>query len=184
MCLLAICISSLEKCLFRPSTLSLIVFFFFLLLSCMSCLYILEIKPFLVATFAKQFSQFVCCLFILFMVSFAVQELICFIRSHFLIFVLISITLGDWPKKTLVRFMSENVLPMISSRSFMMSCIMLKFLSHFAFIFLYGERMCSNSFDVLTSLHMAVQLSQHYLLNRWYFSHCIFSPPLSKINWP
>ena len=45
----------------------------FLILSCMSCLYILEINPSLAASFANIFSQSVGCLFILFMVSFAVQ---------------------------------------------------------------------------------------------------------------
>ena len=38
------------------------------------------------------------------------------IRSHLFIFAFISIALGDWPKKTLVQFKLENVLPMVSSR--------------------------------------------------------------------
>ena len=68
------------------------------------------------------------------------EKNLCLITSHFFIFVFISIALGDWPKKTLVQFMSENVLPIISSRSFVVSCLMFKFLSHFEFIFVYGER--------------------------------------------
>ena len=66
-----------------------------LLLSCMSCLYILEIKPLLVASFANNFSHSIGCLFVLFMVSFAVQKLISLIRSHLFIFAFISIALGD-----------------------------------------------------------------------------------------
>ena len=58
--------------------------------------------------------------------------------------------------------MSENVLPMFSSRSFMVSCLIFKSLSPFQFIFVYGERVCSNYID----LHVAVQLSQHHLLKR------------------
>ena len=61
----------------------------------MSCLYILEINPLSVVTFAVIFSCFEGCLFILFIVSFAVQNLLSLIRSH--LFTYLGI---DLPKET------------------------------------------------------------------------------------
>ena len=71
-----------EKCLFTSFPHFLIGLFVFLVLSCMRCLYILEINPISVVSFASIFSHSECCLFTLLIVSFAVQKLLCLIRLH------------------------------------------------------------------------------------------------------
>ena len=75
--------------------------------------------------------------------------------------------------------MSESVLPMFSSKSFIVSGLTFRSLIHFEFIYVYSVRKCSN----FILLHVAVQFSQHHLLKRLSLPHCIFLPPLSKIRY-
>ena len=67
---------------------------------------------------------------------------------------------------------------MFSSRNFIVSGLAFRSLIHFEFIFVYGVRKCSS----FILLQLIDQFSQHYLLKRLSFLHCIFSPPLSEKN--
>ena len=72
--------------------------------------------------------------------------------------------------------MSESVLPMFYSRSFIVSGLRFISLIHFEFIFVYGVRKCSS----FILFQVVDQFSQHHLFKRLSFIHCIFLPPLSN----
>ena len=69
--------------------------------------------------------------------------------------------------------MSESVLPMFSSRGFIVSGLTFRFLIHFELIFVYGVRKCSS----FIFSQVVDQFSWHHLLKRMSFLHCIFLPP-------
>ena len=69
-------------------------------------------------------------------------------------------------------------LPMLSSRSFIVSGLTFRSLIDFEFIFVFSIRECSN----FILLHAVVQLAHHYFLNKLSFLHCIFLLLLPLIN--
>ena len=76
--------------------------------------------------------------------------------------------------------MSKSVLPMFSSRGFIVSGLTFRSLIKLEFVFVHGVRKCSS----FIHLQVVDQFSQHHLLKRLPFLHCIFLPPLSKIMCP
>ena len=103
-------------------------------------------------------------------VSFAVQKLWNLIRSHLPILAFVANAFGVLVMKSLPTPMSRMVLPRFSSRVFMVLCLMFKSLIRLELILVYGVRKGSS----FCFVQKVSQFSQHHLLNRESFPHCLF----------
>ena len=88
LCLLSACMSYLEKISIYVFSLLFDAVVCFLVLSCMSCSYILEINSLTIVSFVIIFSRSEGGLFTLLIVSFAVQKPLSLTRSHLFTFLL------------------------------------------------------------------------------------------------
>ena len=134
--------------------------FYFSGLSYRSCLYIFEINPFSVASFAIIFSHYEDYFFTLLTVPFAVQKILSLIRFPLVYFCFYFHYCSRWVMEDLP--LCHRVFCLFSSMSFIVSGHIFRSLIHFEFIFVYGVRRCSN----FILLHLSVQFSQHHLLKR------------------
>ena len=126
-------------------------------------------------SFANIFSHLLSCLLILLMVSSAVQKLLSLVKSHLFILLLLPLFQEMDQKEILQWIMLKSILPMFSSRSFIVFGFTFRSLIHFEFVFVYGIRKCSN----FLLLQVDAQFSQYHLSKRLSFLHHIFLSSLS-----
>lgn len=133
--LMAICMFSFQRCLFRFLAYFLYQFVCFLVIE-LSFFHILDNKALSDIRFANIFSYFAGCLFILFTVSFAMQNVFSsLMQSICLIFLILSVLWGSYVyEKTHFHEQCHEALPLFPSDSFVVSDFTFQFLLHFQFI--------------------------------------------------
>ena len=90
----------------------------------------------------------------------------------FIYFFLCSLVLGGISAKTLLCEISEILLSMFSTRTFMVSWFKFKSFIHFEFSLVYSISWWSR----FIFLHVAVQIFQHHLLKMLFLFHFILLP--------
>ena len=106
----------------------------FWILSCMNSLHILDNHTLSVMSFANIFCNFTYCLFILSIISFAVQKLLSLTSSHLFTFAFVSFALGGRSVKYCYDYVKD-----CSTRRFIVSSLTFRSLIHFEFIFVCGK---------------------------------------------
>ena len=94
------------------------------------------------------------------------QNLLSLIRLHLFISIILEMV-----KEDLAVIYVKSVLPVFSSKRFIVSGLIFRSLIHFEFIFVYGVRKCSN----FILLYITVYFSQHHLLKRLSFLSIVYS---------
>jgi hypothetical protein len=177
-CFPAIRYSSVENSLFSSVPDFLMGLFEFLESSLLSSFYILDISPLSDLGLVKILSQSVGGLFVLLTVSFALQKLCNFMRSHLSILDLTMQVIAVLFRNFSPVPISSRLFPTFSSSNFSVSGLMWRSLIHLYLSFLQGDK----NGIIHIFLHDNHQLCQHHLLKMLPFFHWMVLAPLSKIK--
>ena len=150
--------------------------FVFLLLSCKSFYIVCVCKSLIRYQIYNNFPYSVGGLFTFFMVSFTAQNVLILMKTSLSnLFWLLLVLLVSYPRNHCLTQGHKGVItPMFSSKSFICLALVFRYLIHLEIIFGCGVVYGSN----FVLLRMAIQLSQHHLLKRPFFS-----PRPIKLSW-